>query len=84
MFAQFSFYQKGEIQRLRPYKIGAGFLAKNAFNFNPDAERDRGIVIIGSVYPSGKERKFSFPLYSGIGCFLNEDKFFYLLDQELE
>lgn len=79
MLAQFSFYQKGEIQRLRPYKIGAGFLAKNAFNFNPEAERDLGIVILGSVYPSRKERKFSFPLYAGMGYFLNEDKFFYLI-----
>jgi hypothetical protein len=79
MLAQFSFYQKGEIQRLRPYKIGAGFLAKNAFNFNPDAERDLGIVILGSVYPTRKERKFSFPLYAGMGYFLNEDKFFYLI-----
>jgi len=79
MLAQFSFYQKGEIQRLRPYKIGAGFLAKNAFNFNPDAERDLGIVILGSVYPTRKERRFSFPLYAGFGYFLNEDKFFYLI-----
>lgn len=79
MLAQFSFYQKGEIKRLRPYKIGAGFLAKNAFNFNPDAERDLGIVILGSVYPTRKERKFSFPLYAGMGYFLNEDKFFYLI-----
>lgn len=79
MLAQFSFYQKGEIQRLRPYKIGAGFLAQNAFNFNPDAVRDLGIVILGSVYPTRKERRFSFPLYAGVGYFLNEDKFFYLI-----
>lgn len=79
MLAQFSFYKKGEIQKLRPFKVGAGFLAKNAFNFNPDAERDLGIVILGSVYPTKKDRKFSFPLYAGMGYFLNEDKFFYLI-----
>lgn len=79
MLGEFSFYQRGEIQRLRPYKIGAGFLAKNAFNFNPEAERDLGIVILGSVYPSRKERKISFPLYAGFGYFLNEDRFFYLI-----
>lgn len=79
MLAQFSFYQKGEIQRLRPYKIGAGFLAQNAFNFNPDADRDLGIVILGSVYPTRKERRLSFPLYAGFGYFLNQDKFFYLI-----
>jgi hypothetical protein len=79
MLAQFSFYQKGEIQKLRPYKIGAGFLAKNAFNFNPDAERDLGIVLLGSVYPTKKNRKLSFPLYVGVGYFLNESKFFFLI-----
>jgi len=79
MLAQFSFYKKDEIQKLRPFKVGAGFLAKNAFNFNPDADRDLGIVILGSVYPTKKDRKFSFPLYAGMGYFLNEDKFFYLI-----
>lgn len=79
MLAQFSFYQKGEIQKLRPYKLGAGFLAKNAFNFNPDAERDLGIVLLGSVYPTKKNRKLSFPLYVGMGYFLNESKFFFLI-----
>lgn len=79
MLAQFSFYKKDEIQKLRPFKIGAGFLAQNAFNFNPDAERDLGIVVLGSVYPTKKERKFTFPLFAGFGYFLNEDKFFYLI-----
>lgn len=79
MLAQFSFYRKGEIQKLRPYKVGAGFLAQNAFNFNPDADRDLGLVVLGSVYPTRKNRKFSFPLYAGFGYFLNESKFFYLI-----
>lgn len=79
MLAQFSFYQRGEIQKLRPFKIGAGFLAKNAFNFNENAERDLGIVLLGSVYPTRKNRRFSFPLYGGMGYFLNEEKFFFLI-----
>src|SRR5690554_930317 len=79
MLAQFSFYQRGEIQKLRPFKVGAGFLAKNAFNFNPDAERDLGIVLLGSVYPTKKNRRFSFPLYVGMGYFLNESKLFFLI-----
>lgn len=79
MMGQFSFYQKGEIQRLRPYKVGAGFLAQNAFNFNPEADRDLGIVILGSVYPTKKGSRFSFPLYAGFGYFLNEERFFYLI-----
>lgn len=80
MISQFSFYDKDKVRRLKPYKIGAGFLAQNAFNFNPDVkDRDLGIVILGSVYPTRKETKLSFPLYGGFGYFLNEDKFFYLL-----
>lgn len=79
MLAQFSFYQRGEIQKLRPFKIGGGFLAKNAFNFNENAERDLGIVLLGSVYPTKKNRRFSFPLYAGMGYFLNESKFFFLI-----
>ncbi|HLV41033.1 MAG TPA: hypothetical protein VKY37_02050 [Brumimicrobium sp.] len=79
MLAQFSFYQKGEIQKLRPFKVGAGFLAKNAFNFNDNAKRDLGIVILGSVYPTKKNRRFSFPLYAGMGYFLNDSKFFFLI-----
>ncbi|WP_107037343.1 hypothetical protein [Brumimicrobium mesophilum] len=80
MLAQFSFYKRDEIQKIRPFKIGAGFLAKNAFNFNSDAEdRDLGIVVLGSVYPTGKKRRFSFPLYAGMGYFLNNEKFFFLI-----
>ncbi len=80
MIAQFSFYEKDKIRRLRPYKIGAGFLAQNAFNFNPDVQdRDLGIVVLGSVYPTRKDTKLSFPLYGGFGYFLNQDKFFFLI-----
>jgi hypothetical protein len=79
MIAQFSFYEKDKIRRFKPYKIGAGFLAQNAFNFNPDANRDLGLIVIGSVYPTRKEAKLSFPLYGGFGYFLNESKFFYLI-----
>jgi hypothetical protein len=80
MLAQFSFYDKEKIKRLKPYKIGAGFLAQNAFNFNPDVnDRDLGIVILGSVYPTRKDAKMTFPLYAGFGYFLNEDNFFYLI-----
>lgn len=79
MLAQFSFYKKGEIQKLYPFKVGAGFLAKNAFNFNPEAERDLGIVILGSVYPTTKNRKISFPLFFGAGFYMYESKFFFLI-----
>lgn len=80
MLAQFSFYDKEAIQKQKPYKIGAGFLAINALNFNPDVEdRDLGIVILGSVYPTRSDRKLSFPLFAGAGYFLNADQFFFLI-----
>jgi hypothetical protein len=80
MLAQFSFYDKEAIQKQKPYKIGAGFLAINALNFNPDVEdRDLGIVILGSVYPTRADRKLSFPLFAGAGYFLNANQFFFLI-----
>lgn len=79
MIAQFSFYKKNEIQKPIPFKIGAGFLAQNAFNFNPEAERDLGIIILASVYPIKGNNRISFPLYGGFGYFLQEDKFFALI-----
>lgn len=80
MIAQFTFYKKGSVMKPKPYKVGAGFLAQNAFNFNPAAEnRDLGIVIIGSLYPTRQDAKLSFPLYAGGGYFLSQEKFFFLL-----
>lgn len=79
MVAQFSFYKKGEIQRIQPYKLGAGFLGQNAFNFNPDAERDLGLIVIGSVYPVKRARKLNFPLFAGFGYFLQDSSFFFMV-----
>lgn len=80
MLAQFSFYDSEQVKRLKPFKIGAGFLAQNAFNFNPDAsDRDLGLVVLGSLYPIRKEAKLNFPLYGGAGYFLNQSRFFFLI-----
>jgi hypothetical protein len=79
MIAQFSFYRKGEIQKMLPIKAGIGFLAQNAFNFNPNAERDLGIIALISVYPIRSTNRISFPLYGGGGYFLQENKFFALI-----
>ncbi|KAA9340619.1 hypothetical protein [Adhaeribacter soli] len=83
MIAQFSFYHPEKINRFRPYKIGAGFLALNAFNFSNSAnvQRDLGAVIIGSLYPTTRETKLSFPLYLGGGYFISKktDPWFYFL-----
>lgn len=71
--AQFSFYHPEKINRLRPYKVGAGFVALNAFNLSSDqnTNRDLGIVILGSVYPTRRDAKLTFPLYLGGGYLLN-------------
>lgn len=79
MVAQFSFYKKGEIQRMLPIKSGVGFLAQNAFNFNPDADRDLGLIAITSVYPIKSTSKFSFPLFGGFGYFMQEQSFFFMI-----
>lgn len=80
MLAEFSFYHRNQMRRLKPYKLGAGFLAQNAFNFSPEVrDRDLGIVVLGSLYPIRRDKKLSFPLYGGFGYFINEKKFFYLL-----
>jgi hypothetical protein len=79
MIAQFSFYHPEKINVYRPYKIGVGFLALNAFNFNDNSNRDMGIVILGSLYPTSRDAKLAFPLYVGGGYFLKGQKFFFLI-----
>ncbi len=78
--AQISFYHKRKIARYQPYKIGIGFLAINAFNFNAnETQRDLGIVILGSLYPTTKDVKLSFPLFIGGGYYLNKEKLFFVI-----
>jgi hypothetical protein len=81
MMAQFSFYDQERPGKYKPYKIGAGFLALNAFNLSndPTVNRDMGIVVIGSLYPTRKDVKLTFPLYFGGGYKLNEGKWFILI-----
>jgi hypothetical protein len=72
--AQLSFYAPGQINRLRPYRIGAGFVALNAFNLsnNSDVQRDLGLVILGSVVPVRTGARLTFPLYLGGGYLLTK------------
>ncbi|TGD79466.1 hypothetical protein [Hymenobacter wooponensis] len=83
MLGQFSFYNPNKINKLRPYKIGAGFVALNAFNLtrssNEEANRDLGIVILGSIYPTRSDAKLTFPLYLGGGFLLGKGVPFILL-----
>ncbi|RYU77200.1 hypothetical protein [Hymenobacter persicinus] len=80
MLGQLSFYHPEKINRLRPYKIGAGFVALNAFDLSKNGgNRDLGVVILGSVYPTRREAKLTFPLYLGGGYLLSKGKPFFLL-----
>ncbi|MDJ0364668.1 hypothetical protein QMK33_05845 [Hymenobacter sp. H14-R3] len=78
--AQLSFYAPDRINRLRPYRIGAGFVALNAFNLSNNATvtRDLGIVILGSVVPIRTGARLTFPLYLGGGYLLSAGKPFLL------
>jgi len=78
VLAEISFYDPQRIGQKRPYKIGAGFIALNAFNFreSPDIQRDIGIVVIGSLEPVRSNAKFAFPIYLGMGYLLDESDFF--------
>lgn len=76
--AQLSFYSPGRINHLRPYKIGAGFVALNAFNLGQTTNRDLGIVVLGSVTPV-RTGRLTFPLYLGGGYLLSVGQWFYLL-----
>ncbi|MBN2612116.1 MAG: hypothetical protein JXB00_11215 [Bacteroidales bacterium] len=68
MIAQFSFYHPDKIAKLRPYKVGAGFIALNAFNLSStETNQDLAFVLLGSLYPTSKDSKLSFPLYIGGG-----------------
>jgi hypothetical protein len=80
MIAQFTFYHPEKINTARPFKVGAGFLALNTFNFSDDAaNRDIGLVILGSLYPTRKDVKLTFPLYVGGGYQLKNQKWFFLV-----
>ena len=80
MVAQFSFYEKNRINRFKPYKVGLGFIALDAFNFSNDSNnRDIAMVLLGSLYPTRKDTKLSFPLYFGGGYKLKSGQFFFLV-----
>ncbi|UOR06473.1 hypothetical protein MUN82_05100 [Hymenobacter aerilatus] len=78
--AQLTFYNPNKINKPRPYKVGAGFVALNAFNLSQtnNANRDLGIVVLGSVYPTRSDAKLTFPLYLGGGYLVNSGKLFFL------
>lgn len=67
LIAQFSFPAAEKVGSMKPYKLGAGFLAINTFNFNQSAQRDLAVVVLGSLYPIKPGRVFSLPIHFGFG-----------------
>ena len=77
---QMSFYHPEKINRYRPYKVGVGVLANNAFNFSSNAsDRDVGVVLLGSLLPTRRDVKLTFPLFVGGGYFLGSGTLFFLV-----
>jgi hypothetical protein len=80
VIAQYSFFAKDKIAQLKPFKIGAGIIALDAFDFSKaSTDRDMGIVVIGTLNPVNKNRKLSFPIYLGGGYLLTQRTWFWLL-----
>ncbi|WP_147302861.1 hypothetical protein [Marinoscillum furvescens] len=80
MIAQMSFYQPGKIAKYQPWKVGAGFIAIDAFNFSDNNNsRDVGLVVIGSLYPTSSDNRLTFPLYAGFGYLMSSQKPFFLV-----
>ncbi len=77
-------YDDKQPGQLRPYSIGAGFLALNALNLSSTATSDLGIVVMGTIQPFRKNAKFSVPIYFGYGYFVKSSRFFEILGPGLQ
>ncbi len=76
--AQLQFYDENNVNKFKPYSIGAGFIAFDAFNFSQNsANRDLGVVALGTLTPL-QRGKLSIPLYLGGGYLINQDDWFLL------
>lgn len=67
LIMQFSFPDAEKVGCTKPYRLGAGFLAINAFNFNQSAQRDLAAVVLASLYPIKPGKLFSLPIHFGFG-----------------
>jgi hypothetical protein len=73
--AQMQFYEGNNVNKLKPYSFGAGFIAINAFSFSSSSKL--GIVALGTLVPI-QTSKLSFPLYLGGGYIVNDNQWFLL------
>jgi hypothetical protein len=79
VMAQVRFYDKNRLGRIKPYSVGLGFIALDAFNLSKDnSVQDLGIISMGTLYPTNRDSRLSFPLYLGVGYLLQKGKFFAL------
>jgi len=80
VIGQYSFYRKDKINSLEPFKVGAGFLAVNAFDFSNDkSSRDLGAVVLGTLNPVNTDRKLNFSIYFGGGYLFAAKTAFWLI-----
>jgi hypothetical protein len=80
VIGEYSFYRKDKINSLEPFKIGAGFLALNAFDLsNNSSSKDLGAVVLGTLNPVNTDKKFSFSIYFGGGYLISAKTFFWLI-----
>jgi hypothetical protein len=78
MIGQFGFYHPEKIAKLRPFRVGAGFLALDAFNFQSETQ-DLAVVALASLYPMTRDKKLAFPLYIGGGYQFKAQKWMLLI-----
>ena len=67
LITQFSFPDAEKVGKLKPYRVGVGFLAINAFNFSESAKRDLAVVALASLYPVKPGKVFNLPIHFGFG-----------------
>ena len=81
--ANFSFYKKNQINKLQPFRVGAGFVMLNAFSSlttsTGEPKDDIGIVILSSFRPLKPDSKINFPLYAGFGYLFRSESMFLLI-----
>jgi hypothetical protein len=76
VLATISFYDSKRIGQLLPYSVGVGFLGVNAFSFANNAERDAGVVILGTINPLNRNSRFQIPIYFGGGYLIQANTTF--------
>jgi hypothetical protein len=67
LIGQLRFTDDRRAGKLKPYRVGAGFLFINTLNFNDNARRDLAVVVLGSIYPLSSRRMWNVPIHVGFG-----------------